>query len=61
MTAEMVGHVELADWVIAVQEQCGKAGTALHDGARALADGLETQAEDYETTDLAVRDCFGGR
>jgi hypothetical protein len=53
-----VGHLELADWILAVVEQCGKAGTALHDGAHTLAEGLETQATDYETTDQAVHDRF---
>ena len=53
-----VGHLELADWIIAVTEQCDKAGVALHDGARILAEGLEAQAADYEATDLAVRNRF---
>lgn len=55
---DSVGHLELADWVIAVIDQCDKAGAALHTGARTLADGLVDQAADYEATDLAVRNRF---
>lgn len=55
---DAVGHLELADWIIAVTEQCDRAGQALHAGARTVADGLERQAADYEATDLAVRTRF---
>lgn len=61
VTADAFGHVELADWVIAVVEQCDNAGRALHTGAEVLADGLEDQARDYELTDEAVQRRFGGR
>jgi len=52
------GHLELADWVLAVTEQCTKAGAALSAGAGTLADGLDDQAADYEATDQAVLDRF---
>jgi hypothetical protein len=60
VTAEAFGHVELADWVIAVVEQCDNAGGALHTGAQILADDLVTQALDYEATDQAAQGRFGG-
>lgn len=60
VSAASVGHVELADWMIAVLEQCDKAGDALHLGADVLADGLDDQARDYETADAAARSRFGG-
>lgn len=59
-TADAFGHVELADWVIAVVEQCNNAAKALHTGAEILADGLEAQALDYETTDQMARSRFVG-
>ena len=56
-----IGNVELADWLIAVVEQCDNAGRALHTGAQTLADGLDDQAADYQATDQGVQSRFGGR
>ncbi|WP_121256534.1 type VII secretion target [Nocardioides ferulae] len=50
----VLGHVELAAWLTAVADQCEKAHQALTDGQTSLADGLETAAADYESTDEAV-------
>jgi hypothetical protein len=62
--SDSLGHVELAAWLTAVAEQCGKATTALHDGATGLADSLQAAAGHYETTDQGVcavfRSPFGG-
>ena len=48
---ESLGHVELAGWVTAVADQCGKAGVALHDGAVGIAGSLDTTAAGYERAD----------
>lgn len=52
------GHIELAAWVKAVAEQCDAATEALHDGAVGLAEGLESAARHYETTDAGVGEAF---
>jgi hypothetical protein len=52
------GHIELAAWVKTIAEQCDLATRALHDGATELADGLDTAAHHYETTDVTVGQVF---
>jgi hypothetical protein len=49
--AAVLGHVELAGWLVAVIDQCDKASAELHDVAGALADGLEDAALSYEGSD----------
>jgi hypothetical protein len=53
-----MGHIELAAWIKAVAEQCDAATQALHDGAVGVAEGLESAARHYETTDTAVGQAF---
>lgn len=53
-TPEPVGHVELAAWIGAVEEQCHNAHDALGAGQEGLAGRLDAQATDYETTDETV-------
>lgn len=57
-TPEPVGHVELAAWIGAVEEQCQNAHHALGDGQEDLAVDLDAQALDYETTDELVGTWF---
>ena len=52
------GHIELAAWVKAIAEQCDAATKALHDGAGSLAEGLDSAAHHYETTDVSVGQTF---
>ena len=54
VTAESFGHVELAEWFVAVGEQCDRAGKALRSGAEVLSDSLEYTAGQYEHTDDGV-------
>jgi hypothetical protein len=53
-----LGHVELAAWLEAVDEQCHNATMALHDGAAGLADSLTSTAARYETTDDDIGSLF---
>ncbi len=55
---DSMGHIELAAWLKAIQEQCDNATTALHDGATGLADSLEQSAHYYETTDETIGTVF---
>ncbi len=57
-TPEPVGHVELAAWIGAVEEQCQNAHDALGSGQEGLAEQLEAQANDYELTDEGVAGLF---
>lgn len=51
VSGQAFGHNELAAWFNAVCDQCGKAGQALHDGADALAETLDSQAGAYRSAD----------
>lgn len=54
-----MGHIELAAWLGAVEEQCDRGGQALRDGAVELATTLELAADDFERTDQGVAGLFG--
>jgi hypothetical protein len=58
VSAESFGHVELAEWFLAVGEQCDRAGRALRTGAEVLSDSLEYTASQYESTDEGVGQLF---
>lgn len=59
-SSSVVGHVELAEWIGAVLDQCIKAGGALHDGADWLASELATTAATYRDADACVTTTFTG-
>jgi hypothetical protein len=60
MSSTEVGHVELAEWMGAVLDQCNKAGVALHDGADGLASDLAATATTYRNVDSCVATTFTG-
>ncbi|GAB2870233.1 hypothetical protein [Nocardioides pacificus] len=58
VTAESIGHTELAEWVVAVGKQCDEAGKALFSGAETLAVSLEFHATQYENAEDGAREAF---
>ncbi len=51
MEPESLGHIELAAWLVAVDEQCDNAGRALRAGAEDLGNALDSSASYYTQAD----------
>ena len=58
VSGDTFGDTELAAWFSAVGQQFDKAGAALHDGTRALAENLRVTAHFAEQTDDHVAQTF---